>query len=362
MKEDKEEKKEEKEDSISLSNIVKSVKSFFRYLLKKKWVLVSITIIAAVLGAVYYNVQKPKYEAVCTFILEEKQSGLGNLGNLASQFGLDMGSLTGGSASLFAGDNILDILKSKKIIRNVLLSKVDSSKGKNGEALADLFLDFRNWKRKWSSKEGLKDLNFKNYQPGVPLSLQQDSVLALIHEDILKNGLSAERLNKKGSIIKVLLTVANQHFAKLMTDRMIDESKIFYITIKTNTAQQNVDRLERKADSLLMLLNTKSFEAASAIALDPNPAFRTLAVPAELKTRDKSVLGALYAEVVKNLEISRFSLSQQTPVIQVLDKPEYPLVDQKKSMAFLIVVFAFGGFVLTVLLMGLRFLLLSIAK
>ena len=91
--------------------------------------------------------------------------------------------------------------------------------------------------------------------------------------------------------------------------------------------------------------------------LDANPALRTLSVPSELKMRDKTVLATLYTEVVKNLEISRISLSQETPVIQILDQPQYPLVDKRKKMLLLTVVFAFGSLVFAVLILGLKFLI-----
>jgi hypothetical protein len=61
--------------------------------------------------------------------------------------------------------------------------------------------------------------------------------------------------------------------------------------------------------------------------------------------RDKTVLGTLYAEVTKNLEASKMLLSQQTPVIELLDKPEHLLKDLKKSLLFCLVVFsALTGF------------------
>ena len=40
----------------------------------------------------------------------------------------------------------------------------------------------------------------------------------------------------------------------------------------------------------------------------------------------------LYAEVMKNLELSHLLLINQTPVVQVLDKPDSPLVDSRFSV------------------------------
>jgi hypothetical protein len=87
-----------------------------------------------------------------------------------------------------------------------------------------------------------------------------------------------------------------------------------------------------------MLLNSKSYRAASSQLLDINPGIKSAVVPAEIATRDKTVAATLYAEVTKNLEASRMMLSQQTPVIQILDTPGELLDDHKMSIPFLMVV------------------------
>lgn len=335
-------------EDYSLTDIANNLKLLIKYLLKKWWLLVFALVVSGIAGALLHSYQKPKYEAVCTFILEEKQSGIGGLGSIASQFGIDFGASGGGS--IFSGDNILDILKSKYIVQNVLLSKVDSNKGP--ETLIDLFLA----SAKWKEKNGIDSIDFSHLKSNQDLTLQQDSVLGLVHEYLSKKSIIAERLNKKGSIVQVSVTAPNQYFAKLFSDRVVNESKLFYIKIKTNAAQLNVSRLERKADSLLALLNNKSYQAATAVVLDANPAIRSLNVPAELKQRDKTILGTLYGEVVKNLELSRLSLSEQTPVIQILDQASYPLKDKKYSAVALIGLFSFGGLLITAMVLGLKFI------
>src|SRR5690242_20255724 len=101
---------ESKEDYYSLNDVLKFSHNFLRYLRKKLWLLLLAALIGAAIGAFYYRIQKPKYEAVTTFILEEKTSSGGGLAGIASQFGFDIGGLTGGG-SIFTGDNILNILK-----------------------------------------------------------------------------------------------------------------------------------------------------------------------------------------------------------------------------------------------------------
>lgn len=340
---------ENKEDYYSLSEIVNTIKSFLRYLRGKWWILVLAVLAGGGLGVVYYFVQKPKYEAVTTFILEEKSAGGGGMAGLASQFGFDIGSLSGGGGSIFAGDNIFDILRSKKIMQKVLLSKVDSDKGDSSETLADLFLDFRNWKKKWSSPD-LKNISYAGVGYKQALSLKQDSVLNLIHEFLLKKSLSTQRVNKKGSIIKVQVTAMNSLFARLMTERLVEEAAKMYLNIKTGTAQANIDRMQRRSDSLLALLNNKSYAAAATQLLDPNPGVKTAAVSTEIALRDKTVISTLYVEVTKNLETSKMLLAQQTPVIQLLDHPGYLLQDNKKRLSMLLFAFSIGAALVYVML------------
>src|SRR5574337_1630614 len=98
-----------KEDYYSLQDLIHHSKVFLYYLLKKWWLILLIAFVGAALGIGYYSIQKPKYKAITTFILEDN-SGSGNgLAGLASQFGFNISSLTGGG-NIFTGDNILNIL------------------------------------------------------------------------------------------------------------------------------------------------------------------------------------------------------------------------------------------------------------
>jgi hypothetical protein len=122
--------------TMQLVDLFDAVAGFFSYVKTKiKWLIYILLILISFSIVYYYFLQKPKYEASTTFILEEKSSSMGGgLSGLASQIGVDLGGLTG-SSGLFAGDNILDIIRSRTIIEKVLLSKVDSTQNLNSETL-----------------------------------------------------------------------------------------------------------------------------------------------------------------------------------------------------------------------------------
>jgi hypothetical protein len=310
--------------TIVLGDVIESIKRFFGYLRSQIKLIALCGLLGLVLPLIYRALQKPAYAASTTFILEEKSATGGGLAGIASQVGLDLGSLGSGS-SLFTGDNILDIIKSRVIIEKVLLTPIS---GNSGKTLADLYLEFSGM-----GADLPAPVSFAI--PSVAHTVYQDSVLYVMYEQIAKKNVSVDRLNKKGSIFKIVTVSQNQVFSKNFAERLLKETTTYYVNVKTSTAAANVKRLQARGDSLLRVLNAKSYNAASFQILDPNVAFKSMSVPAEVSSRDKSIVFSIYAEVTKNLEMSRIALVSQTPVIQLLDVPKYPLMDDRKSYLFL---------------------------
>jgi hypothetical protein len=119
----------------------------------------------------------------------------------------------------------------------------------------------------------------------------------------------------------------DENLARLFCKRLIEQATTFYTQTKTKRMRVNVDKLQLRADSIEKILNRKTYSASSAnkILLDINPAYPTANVSSELQERDKLVLSTIYSEVVKNLEVSKTMLAQETPTFQVVDEPELPL-------------------------------------
>jgi uncharacterized protein involved in exopolysaccharide biosynthesis len=52
----------------------------------------------------------------------------------------------------------------------------------------------------------------------------------------------------------------------------------------------------------------------------------------------------VYAEIVKNLELSKTALAQESPTVQLLDTPEFPLKKNKLSKFKYALMGFMGGF------------------
>ena len=59
--------------------------------------------------------------------------------------------------------------------------------------------------------------------------------------------------------------------------------------------------------------------------------------------RETQVLNTMYLEIVKNLELAKMALLNQTPIISVLDKPVLPLEDEKIPTPIFSILIAFLG-------------------
>ena len=324
------------------------IQRFLNYFISQYKIILLITIITSTIGLIYGKLQPSTYKATSTFIVEDKSGkGGGGLSGLASQFGIDVGGLTGGGAGLFDGDNILEIIKSRAIIEKVLLTKIEEPSLAKGQTIADYYIQINNLGPAFESKNiTTKSLNFAGLTEGIKHTLQQDSILFILYSGINKS-LNVEKKNKKSTIITLEVVSGNQVFSKIFAEQLLKQTSDLYIDIKTGNLSRSIDRIQQKADSLqnsLRGIYQKSFQAENATKLyNVNSSLRINTSQTEITARDKTVSSTLYAEVVKNLETLKLSLINQTPVIQVLDTPKYPLFDQRTpARYFLLIGFAVG--------------------
>jgi len=324
-------------DEISIAELIHKFKEIWSYLLTQ-WVKISLVgLLGGMIGFGYAWKQPVKYVSKLTFVLEDGKGGGGGLASLAGQFGFDLGGAGGGS--VFSGDNILLFLKSESLIRETLFSTFDE-KGKI--TLADKYAEANELKLGWSKNEKIGNVDFSKLSLN-KLSRKEDSLIKAITGSILVNDLTVSRPDKKASFIEVKTTMRDELLSKIFAERLVEIATQRYISSKTKTKVANVQKLQSKADSLVALLNNRTYNAASSQQqlVDINPALRTAPIAAEISAREKTIAATLYTEVVKNLELSKTLLNQETPVIEMVDQSSLPLEKVKASKSKSLIV---GGF------------------
>lgn len=315
-------------EEISLKELILKLRSAFIYL-RSKWIIIMLFgILGGALGLLYSIFKKPIYTATSTFVLEDnKAGGLGQYAGLASLAGIDISG--GGSSGIFQGDNILELYKSRLMIEKTLLTTVNIN-GKN-QLLVDRYINFNKLRSKWKEKDHITSISF--YGNPEKFNRKQDSIITNIVELFNKKILNVKKLDKKLSIIKVDVATDDELFSKEFNVKLVETVNNFYSETKTKKSTQNVRILQKQADSVKRILNRSISGVALANDATPNanPALLTLRVPSQIKQIDVQANTAIYAEIVKNLEVSKISLRQETPLIQVIDKPVLPLPVNKAS-------------------------------
>ena len=327
------------DEPFSISQVFTNMKNSFVQLLTHWKKLSLFAFIGGLMGVLVAFFIPTTYTAKTTFVVEEAKSGGSSiLSSLAGQTGLDIASLSGGNG-LFSGDNVLLLLKSTSLIKKSLLSPYDEN-----QTLEDSYANVNHLKEKWLSNSKInKEINFSE-----KLTRLEDSLLQTIMYTIINKEISITRMDKKVSIFELLVTSKDEKFSYLFSTNLLKKTAEFYIDIKVGNLRKNVIRLQERADSLLDLLDKKTYKAAEVTSqmLNGNRALPDLVSSSEISTRNKTIQTTVYTSLIQNLEISKISLIQQTPVFQNLDNPEYPLKITKASKLIYLIIGAMLAFII----------------
>lgn len=340
---------EKQKNKLTIKEFILNLKEWVQFVLKHWVFLMFLGGFGSIFGFLYATYRPVLYSAKMTFILEEAKSnmsGLGSLASLAGQFGVDVGG-TGGEGVL-SGDNILLYFKSPSLAREILLTEFDN---KTQSSLADKYAEVYKLKEKWEKNKKIGKVIFKPYLNGISYSRLQDSLLQVISAKVISDNFNVARPDKKASFIDVTVEMVDEHLAKKYCERIVQRVVERYINVKIKRQKATVDKLQARVDSIANLLQQKTYSGASlqntSSVMDINPLYRTkTAVAVESTLRDKTLLATIFASVTQNLEIAKFTLSQETPVIQIIDEPIYPLKVDKLSKLKAIVIGSFLALVL----------------
>ena len=293
---------------------------------KSKWrLLLFAGILGSTLGFTYSFLKKPVYKAELSFATEDEETGgLGAYANIASQFGFDLGSSGGG---VFSGENLLELMKSRLLLQQTLLSTVEIDGRK--QLLANIFAEVNGHTKHWKSKKELSTFSFLNTKN----SRLKDSLLGEFSEALLKKHISVVKIDKKLDIVKLTVESKNENFSKYFAESLLENVVDFYVKTKTKKAIENIEILQKQTDSVRRELNRAISGVATSSDVNPNsnPALQILRVPSQKRTVDVQANSAILQELVKNLEIAKISLRRATPLVQIIDMPILPL--EKKAIS-----------------------------
>ena len=338
-----------KEEKISLKNVFQGFKEWLVFIIDKRKIIVYGTLITLILPLTYNYLKSPVYYANTSFVLENDASAsLGGLSSLASMSGINTSSLMSAS-NLFQIDNIQELYRSNNMLRQTLLEKVTIN-GKS-QILIDYFAKAQNLEKKWvKEKIYLKDF----YKDKKLYSRAQDSVLKEAIKLIKKDFLIVGKPNRNTSILNVGFKHKDEVFAKIFNEVLVNKVNSFYYKTQTKKTAFNLNVLQVQTDSVKRLLDMSFLALAEIDQNIPNlnPLVKTAKVPYQKAMANLQANQAIYLEVVKQLELAKVTHRNKTPLIQIIDKPSFPLENTRWKFLNILILGTFGGGMLIVLLLS----------
>lgn len=328
-------------NQFTLKEVVQNISGCLTYFLSQWRIIVLAGIVGLGLGALVSVLKKPVFIASTSFVLEDGDGGgMGQMSGLASLVGVNIGSL-GGTSGLFQGDNIMELYRSDRMLDEALLSDFDGD-----GLLIDRFISFEEIDRKWKSKVDIPSMDFSI--PRDEFTVSQDSVVKEIAQLIRENQLSVAKPDRKLSIIQVTISSKDQAYAKVFNERLVENVNAFYRETKTKKTSENLAILQSQADSVRKILDESIGAYATATDRVPNanPLLSSASVEANKRQIDVRATGAVYEEIVKNLEIAKVNHRNNSPLIQIIDSPRLPL---ERSEIRLVKGMVLGGIILALL-------------
>ncbi|MBT4479343.1 MAG: hypothetical protein HOC66_08025 [Flavobacteriales bacterium] len=314
-------------DEASFKGIIVTISDYKNELKKRLLIILAVAIIFSLIGFGFSRSQEDQYNAVISFIVEDQSEGsnLSTISGMANMIGIDMG---GSATSSFNQQNIIELLKSRKIIERTL-NNTCKIEGKS-DLLINHYIHINNM----ITDSSTINLSSNNYN---------DSITSIVWFRIINKNMEILFQNDESNIINLSFESLDAELAKNFTEIVIDEISEMYIDYQTEKSRNVLDNLQSRSDSIFKSLKTS--ERNFAKVKDNN--MRVMTASGRLEElqymREVEILQAVYLELRKNIELSHMSVLNETPLIQIVDKPVLPLENINRSNLFWIVIFTFLG-------------------
>ena len=333
-------------ESFSLLNFINSIKDWFTYLLSNLKGIVIITSIFLSLVLLFNFIKSPVHYARTSFVLDSESSSnsIGDIASLASLAGINASSFIDAS-SLFQIDNIQELYRSNSMIKQTLLT--DSDFGNERNLLINRLASNEKIDKKWDKL----NVDFSSYNSKSNNLRVHDSILNEVVKIIKEKYLLVDKPSRKTTIIEIGFDHKDELFAKSFNENLVSIVNDFYFKTKTQKTGENLKILERQADSVKKVLDKSILflaEKDQSIP-NPNPLTKVSLVPYQKALVDVQANGAIYQQIVTQLELAKVTHRNNTPLIQIIDKPVLPLENSRLKLFECFVYGIFGGLFFSVL-------------
>ncbi len=315
--------------NISILDVQQRIKELWQFGLKNIKKLIIAGLAGLFLGIGFAFIKKPAYTGFLSFLLNENESMSISLSSIAGLAGFG-GNVGGGPVN---EDKLMFLASSRQIIGSALLARTDNKTN------ADRFIETYNMLKSFKKDTALENfvvfehfhLDSLNYAENKII----DRLIKFIDDAKLLNIDSKKKsgglVSQNTGIVTIEFVSKNEDLSKLFVESIYANINTHFINKTIQRHVRNYNMIKHRADSLLGILSEKEHSGAQFVDENLNISKMVARVKVERTKRDLEMLYLMYGEVLKNLEIAKFSLENQTPLLQVVDSPTYPLKERRAS-------------------------------
>lgn len=259
------------------------------------------------------------YTATVSMMINDDKPALSGIMQLAGQLGL------GGGGGELRSEKIADLLSSQNMIYNALLKKITIN-GKK-DLLFNHYLDLFKSQEQTDTDTLTNGFRFVE-KPIASFTLQENTVAKFIYSNIINQYLSIN--TGKSGIIRANCRTSSEAFSKEFVEALANTLSGYYTNKAVEQQERTYKIVRERCDSLERALYSAEYGMANWI--DENKAvLRAGTLPARRAIkqdqfkREAEILNVMYVEAIKNRELAHINLLMNTPIIQIIDYPLYPL-------------------------------------
>ena len=184
----------------------------------------------------------------------------------------------------------------------------------------------------------------------------QDSLIKGLVKLIKKEYLLVDKPSRKTTILEIGFDHKDEVLAKIFNENLVKIVNEFYHKTKTLKTGLNLKILQRQSDSVKIILDTSIMLLAEIDQSIPNanPISKVNLVPYQKAMIDVQTNSAIYGELLKQLELAKVTHRNNMPLIQVIDKPSYPLKNSRWKLFKTLIYGLIFGFSFSVFSLSLK--------
>ena len=263
-----------------------------------KYIYILIVASIAGIGSVVYDkfFAEPVYLSVCKLLPNAGGASSSGLSGLASSFGFNIGSKQ--TTSLFSSNMFPNVLKSRKLMRQLLQEKFFSEKDDTTKILLAILLD------KDLSNKKINDGMIKH---GIGVLKQKIKVSDLRDSQLITISVTTDNPKLSVDLLSRLLSSFNSMLLDFKLSQKVDQRN--FISNRIMEIEKDLNKAE---EDLKLFRDQNRFIASSPALL----------LEEERLSRDVTVQTEIYISLKNQLELAKIEEVKGGMLFQILDEPE----------------------------------------